>query len=225
MDDARAAGLKVAVCSAATKSSVVFTLKNLLGEQRFSSLDVFLAGKAGVGLGQHCAQHCRGGDKTSCASTASSVLLSFPTTLYSQLVLTFMTIFVVVLALPAGDDVDKKKPDPKIYNVAAQKLGLDPADCLVVEDSTIGLQAALGAGMRCIITYTPSTKQQVSLGTWEGARLGELGDLGAGSRGVLRRRLNYESSGVLVPVMRFGEGCRRVCCRVGCVCHCRRLVL
>lgn len=60
-----------------------------------------------------------------------------------------------------GDDVDKKKPDPKIYNVAAQKLGLDPADCLVVEDSTIGLQAALGAGMRCIITYTPSTKQQV----------------------------------------------------------------
>jgi hypothetical protein len=44
MDDARAAGLKVAVCSAATKSSVVFTLKNLLGEQRFSSLDVFLAG-------------------------------------------------------------------------------------------------------------------------------------------------------------------------------------
>jgi hypothetical protein len=44
MDDARAAGLKVAVCSAATKSSVVFTLKNLLGEQRFNSLDCFLAG-------------------------------------------------------------------------------------------------------------------------------------------------------------------------------------
>lgn len=58
--------------------------------------------------------------------------------------------------------MDKKKPDPKIYNVAAQRLGVDPADCVVVEDSTIGLQAALGAGMRCIITYTPSTKQQVS---------------------------------------------------------------
>eukprot|EP00882_Tetradesmus_deserticola_P031146 GHRQ01035205.1.p1 GENE.GHRQ01035205.1~~GHRQ01035205.1.p1 ORF type:complete len:288 (+),score=127.86 GHRQ01035205.1:274-1137(+) len=104
MDDARAAGLMVAVCSAATKSSVVFTLKNLLGEQRFNSLDCFLA----------------------------------------------------------GDDVDKKKPDPKIYNVAAQRLGVDPGDCVVIEDSTIGLQAALGAGMRCIITYTPSTKQQVS---------------------------------------------------------------
>lgn len=67
---------------------------------------------------------------------------------------------------PTGDDVDKKKPDPKIYNVAAQKLGLDPSECLVVEDSTIGLQAALGAGMRCIITYTPSTKQQVRLSVW-----------------------------------------------------------
>jgi hypothetical protein len=44
MDEARDAGLKVAVCSAATKSSVVFTLKNLLGEQRFADLDCFLAG-------------------------------------------------------------------------------------------------------------------------------------------------------------------------------------
>jgi beta-phosphoglucomutase-like phosphatase (HAD superfamily) len=60
-----------------------------------------------------------------------------------------------------GDDVDKKKPDPKIYNIAAQKLGVEPSECVVVEDSLIGLQAALGAGMRCVITYTPSTKSQV----------------------------------------------------------------
>jgi beta-phosphoglucomutase-like phosphatase (HAD superfamily) len=45
--------------------------------------------------------------------------------------------------------------------VAAVKLGLDPAACCVIEDSLIGLQAALGAGMRCIITYTPNTKSQV----------------------------------------------------------------
>jgi beta-phosphoglucomutase-like phosphatase (HAD superfamily) len=62
--------------------------------------------------------------------------------------------------------VDKKKPHPKIYDVAAQKLGLEPSECLVVEDSTIGLQAATGAGMRCIITYTPSTKQQVGCAGW-----------------------------------------------------------
>lgn len=40
----------------------------------------------------------------------------------------------------AGDDVDKKKPDPTIYRIAAERLGVNPQDCLVVEDSTIGLK-------------------------------------------------------------------------------------
>ena len=44
MDEARAAGMKVAVCSAATKSSVEYTLTSLLGKQRFEGLDCFLAG-------------------------------------------------------------------------------------------------------------------------------------------------------------------------------------
>lgn len=44
--------------------------------------------------------------------------------------------------------------------VAAQRLAVDPASCLVVEDSTIGLAAALGAGMRCLVTYTNSTRSQ-----------------------------------------------------------------
>ena len=58
----------------------------------------------------------------------------------------------------AGDDVDSKKPDPMIYNLAAQRLDLDPGACVVIEDSIVGLKAAKAAGMRCCITYTPSTK-------------------------------------------------------------------
>ncbi|KAJ9504504.1 hypothetical protein QJQ45_030421, partial [Haematococcus lacustris] len=58
------------------------------------------------------------------------------------------------------DDVDKKKPDPMIYIQAAAKLGVQPAECVVIEDSVIGLQAAAGAGMRCIITYTSSTAKE-----------------------------------------------------------------
>jgi beta-phosphoglucomutase-like phosphatase (HAD superfamily) len=55
MDEAREAGLKVAVCSAATKSSVVFTLTSLLGKQRFEELDCFLAGEgARPGRGGRC---------------------------------------------------------------------------------------------------------------------------------------------------------------------------
>lgn len=60
----------------------------------------------------------------------------------------------------AGDDVPIKKPDPTIYRVAAERLNVDPARCLVIEDSTIGLEAALGAGMQCLVTTTSSTSSQ-----------------------------------------------------------------
>lgn len=102
MDIAKSRGIPVAVCSAATKEAVIFVLENLLGEERFNGLDLFMA----------------------------------------------------------GDDVTAKKPDPMIYNEAAKRLNKDPASCLVVEDSVIGLQAAIGAGMSCVITYTQSTKDQ-----------------------------------------------------------------
>ena len=41
----------------------------------------------------------------------------------------------------AGDDVPKKKPDPTIYRIAAERLGVSPEQCVVIEDSTIGAQA------------------------------------------------------------------------------------
>lgn len=47
-----------------------------------------------------------------------------------------------------------------LSQVAAKRLNVDPARCLVIEDSMIGLAAARGAGMRCLITYTPSTADQ-----------------------------------------------------------------
>ncbi|XP_019462441.1 PREDICTED: haloacid dehalogenase-like hydrolase domain-containing protein At4g39970 isoform X1 [Lupinus angustifolius] len=102
MDEAKAAGKKLAVCSAATKSSVILCLENLIGIERFQSLDCFLA----------------------------------------------------------GDDVKEKKPDPSIYVAASKKLGVSEKDCLVVEDSVIGLKAATKAGMSCVVTYTSSTADQ-----------------------------------------------------------------
>ncbi|MCL7051918.1 hypothetical protein MKW94_017783 [Papaver nudicaule] len=102
MDEAKAAGIKLAVCSAATKSSVILCLESLIGNDRFKGLDCFLA----------------------------------------------------------GDDVKEKKPDPSIYITAAKKLGVSEKSCMVVEDSVIGLQAAKGAGMSCVISYTSSTSNQ-----------------------------------------------------------------
>ncbi|EME32058.1 haloacid dehalogenaselike hydrolase [Galdieria sulphuraria] len=65
--------------------------------------------------------------------------------------------FCLVLA---GDVVSRKKPDPEIYLLAKDKLGLSRESCVVIEDSQIGLQAAKAAGLRCIITPTKYTESQ-----------------------------------------------------------------
>lgn len=50
----------------------------------------------------------------------------------------------------SADGWDRGKPHPDIYLAAAKGLGLDPAMCLAIEDSPIGAQAALAAGMTVI---------------------------------------------------------------------------
>jgi HAD superfamily hydrolase (TIGR01509 family) len=46
-----------------------------------------------------------------------------------------------------GSDIDAPKPAPDIYRLAAQRLGVDPERCIVLEDSEPGVRAALAAGM------------------------------------------------------------------------------
>lgn len=53
-------------------------------------------------------------------------------------------------ALVTGDDVARPKPAPDIYLLAAQRLHVSPADCLALEDTPPGVQAAVGAGMTAI---------------------------------------------------------------------------
>ncbi len=54
-----------------------------------------------------------------------------------------------------GDDMDHGKPDPEIYLKTAAKLGVDPANCLGIEDSGNGLRALYAAGMRAIAVPSP----------------------------------------------------------------------
>ena len=49
-----------------------------------------------------------------------------------------------------GPDVLNSKPAPDIFLLAAEKLGVDPADCFVIEDSENGLKAGIAAGMKAI---------------------------------------------------------------------------
>jgi beta-phosphoglucomutase len=53
-------------------------------------------------------------------------------------------------AVVTGDDVERKKPDPQIFLLAATRLVLPPAQCLVIEDATNGVKAGKAAGCRCL---------------------------------------------------------------------------
>ncbi|MFP4053876.1 MAG: HAD family hydrolase [Phycisphaerae bacterium] len=55
-----------------------------------------------------------------------------------------------ISAIVTGSDVSHGKPDPEVFLIAAGKLGLPPASCLVVEDAPPGVEAARNAGMACI---------------------------------------------------------------------------
>jgi len=77
-----------------------------------------------------------------------------------------------------GDDVSEKKPSPMIYNEAAKRIGLPNDKCVVIEDSLVGLRAAKGAGMRCIITYTDSTENEDFYGEGADAKVPNLASRG-----------------------------------------------
>lgn len=53
-------------------------------------------------------------------------------------------------AIVCGDDVKNKKPAPDIFILAAEKIGLNPNQCLVIEDAISGVQAAKSAGAMCL---------------------------------------------------------------------------
>lgn len=60
----------------------------------------------------------------------------------------------------AGDDIARKKPFPDIYAASVERLGVPGGACVVVEDSLIGVQAAVAAGLAVAVTYTAYTKDQ-----------------------------------------------------------------
>jgi HAD superfamily hydrolase (TIGR01509 family) len=64
-------------------------------------------------------------------------------------------LFSVVIA---AEDITESKPNPEGYLKSAKALGVEPADCIIVEDAPSGVKAARAAGIRCIAvtnTHTP----------------------------------------------------------------------
>ena len=65
-----------------------------------------------------------------------------------------------------GLEVVHKKPSPDIYLLAAKKVGVEPSDCLVVEDAVNGVQAAKAAGMYCLALTTSFDAGQLEQADW-----------------------------------------------------------
>ena len=65
-----------------------------------------------------------------------------------------------------GLEVVHKKPSPEIFLTAAQKIGVEPSHCLVVEDAINGVEAAKAAGMYCLALTTNFNAAQLKQADW-----------------------------------------------------------
>jgi len=67
-------------------------------------------------------------------------------------------------AIVSMEDTQRGKPDPQVFQVAAAKLGVAPARCLVFEDAVAGVQAAKAGGMKCIAVSFVGHHSDTALG-------------------------------------------------------------
>jgi len=75
-------------------------------------------------------------------------------------VLGLLNFFQVIVS---GDEVRHGKPSPDIFLKAAEKLNVDPSQCIVFEDATNGIEAAKAAGMYCIGVHNPYTYERLGI--------------------------------------------------------------
>lgn len=80
---------------------------------------------------------------------------------HAELVLQGLRLTGDVDALVTREDVREAKPSPEIYLLIAQKLGVEPSECFVLEDSVPGIRAANAAGMRCVAITNDMTRDAV----------------------------------------------------------------
>ncbi len=64
----------------------------------------------------------------------------------------------LVSVVVSGHDVPANKPAPDCYLFAAQKLGVEPGECVAIEDTESGVAAAVSAGISCIAIASPMSQ-------------------------------------------------------------------
>lgn len=69
--------------------------------------------------------------------------------------------------LVSGEQFEKTKPDPQIYEYTVQQLGLEKEEILVIEDSEYGITSATSAGLTVIALLDPILQFNVSKATYQ----------------------------------------------------------
>ena len=77
-------------------------------------------------------------------------------------------------AVVTAADTKKGKPDPEVFIKAAEKLGVIPENCIVVEDSKHGIEAARNAGMKCIAVATTNKPDELTMADKVVKGIGEI---------------------------------------------------
>lgn len=80
---------------------------------------------------------------------------------HATLVLERLALTSDVDVLVTREDVRDAKPSPEIFLLIAEKLGVEPRDCFVLEDSLPGVRAANAAGMRCVAITNDMTRDAI----------------------------------------------------------------
>jgi beta-phosphoglucomutase family hydrolase len=78
-----------------------------------------------------------------------------------DLVLNELNLAGIFNCIVFGQEVSESKPNPQIYLLAAKKLEVTPNDCVVIEDSPLGVKAAKTAGMKCLAITNTHPRQKL----------------------------------------------------------------
>jgi len=83
-----------------------------------------------------------------------------------EIIISHLSIKEYFPTIVARENIHRHKPKPEIYLVTAERLGVEPSQCVVVEDSLVGVEAAKNAKMRCIAvtnSFPPEKLKQADL--------------------------------------------------------------
>ena len=125
--------------------------KQKLASDRFNKTDIGFV----KGFGDFHASVCKLGLKTGIATNAPDETLDFFKSKFK------LNSFFREHIYNVSDVKGVCKPDPALYLYAADKLGVDPSECVVVEDSAHGVAAAKAAGMFCIGINTSKDSEAI----------------------------------------------------------------